>query len=98
MQVNQQIKLNVSNVEKLKKGNTVLAKISQPKQKFQNQSSLICNLTSFCEYLVIILSPLDAFHCIGFGLFCVVQIGLCDHLRDAQWEDIFIVGALAVAS
>ena len=38
------------------------------------------------------------FHCIAHDYSCVDWDGLCDHLRDVPWEDIFKLGASAAAS
>ena len=38
------------------------------------------------------------FHCIAYDYSCADWDGLCDHLRDAPWEDIFKLGASAAAS
>ena len=35
------------------------------------------------------------FHCIAYDYSCADWDGLCDHLRDAPWEDIFKLGAAA---
>ena len=40
----------------------------------------------------------DLFHCIVYDYSCADWDGLCDHLRDVPWEDIFKLGASAVAS
>ena len=39
-----------------------------------------------------------SFHCIAYDYSCADWDGLCDHLRDVQWEDIFKLGASAAAS
>ena len=38
------------------------------------------------------------FHCIAYDYSCADWDGLCDHLRDAPWEDIFKLGAFAASS
>ena len=38
------------------------------------------------------------FHHIGYGYFFPDWDGLCDHLRDVPWEDIFKLNASAAAS
>ena len=38
------------------------------------------------------------FHCIAYDYFHADWDGLCDHLRDVPWEDIFKLGASAAAS
>ena len=38
------------------------------------------------------------FHCIAYGYSCADWDGLCDHLRDGPWEDMFKLGASAAAS
>ena len=38
------------------------------------------------------------FHCIVYDYSCVDWDGLCDHLRDVPWEDIFKLGASAASS
>ena len=38
------------------------------------------------------------FHRIAYGYYCADWDGLCDHLRDVPWEDIFKLGASAAAS
>ena len=38
------------------------------------------------------------FHCIAFDYSQTYWDGLCDHLRDVPWEDIFKLGASAAAS
>ena len=38
------------------------------------------------------------FHCIAYGNSCADWDGLCDHLRDGPWEDMFKLGASAAAS
>ena len=38
------------------------------------------------------------FHCIAFNYSCADWNGLCDHLRDVPWEDIFKLGASGAAS
>ena len=38
------------------------------------------------------------FYCIAYGYSRADWDGLCDHLRDAPWEDIFKLGASAAAS
>ena len=38
------------------------------------------------------------FHCIAYDYSCADWDGLCDHLRDVPWEDIFKFGASAAAS
>ena len=38
------------------------------------------------------------FHCIAYDYSCADWDGLCDHLRDVPWEDIFKLGASAAAS
>ena len=39
-----------------------------------------------------------SFHCIAYDYSCADWDGLCDHLRDVPWEDIFKLGASAAAS
>ena len=39
-----------------------------------------------------------SFHRIAYGYSCADWDGLCDHLRDVPWEDIFKLGASAAAS
>ena len=39
-----------------------------------------------------------SFHCIAYDFSCADWDGLCDHLRDVPWEDIFKLGAFAAAS
>ena len=38
------------------------------------------------------------FHCVAYDYSCADQDGLCDHLRDVPWEDIFKLSASATAS
>ena len=38
------------------------------------------------------------FHCIAYDYSCTDWDGLCDHLRDVPWEDIFKLSASAAAS
>ena len=38
------------------------------------------------------------FHCIAYDYSCADWDGLCDHLRDVPWKDIFKLGASAAAS
>ena len=38
------------------------------------------------------------FHCLAYDHSCADWDGLCDHLRDIPWEDIFKLGASAAAS
>ena len=38
------------------------------------------------------------FHCIAYDYSCADWDGLCDHLRDVPWEDVFKLGASAAAS
>ena len=38
------------------------------------------------------------FHCIAYDYSCADLDGLCHHLRDVQWEDIFKLSASAAAS
>ena len=38
------------------------------------------------------------FHCIVYDYSCADWNGLCDHLRDVPWEDIFKLSASAAAS
>ena len=38
------------------------------------------------------------FHCIAYDYSCADWDGLCDHLRDIPWEDIFKLGASAATS
>ena len=38
------------------------------------------------------------FHCIAYYYSCADWDGLCDHLRDVPWEDIFKLVASAAAS
>ena len=38
------------------------------------------------------------FHRIAYDYSCAYWDGLCDHLRDVPWEDIFKLGASAAAS
>ena len=38
------------------------------------------------------------FHCIAYDYSCADWDGLCDHLRDAPWEDIFKLVASAAVS
>ena len=38
------------------------------------------------------------FHCIAYDYYCADWDGVCDHLRDVAWEDIFKLGASAAAS
>ena len=40
----------------------------------------------------------DLFHCIAYDYSCADWDGLCDHLRDVPWVDIFKLGASASAS
>ena len=35
------------------------------------------------------------FHCIAYGYSCADWDGLCDHLRDVPWEDVFNLSASA---
>ena len=45
------------------------------------------------------ISQQDAlFHCIAYDYSCADRDGLCDHLRDVLWEDIFKLSASVVAS
>ena len=37
------------------------------------------------------------FHCIAYDYSCADWDGLCDHLRDVSWEDVFKLGASAAA-
>ena len=39
-----------------------------------------------------------SFHCIAYDFSCADWDGLCDHLRDVPWEDVFKLGASAAAS
>ena len=39
-----------------------------------------------------------AFHCIAYDYSCADWDGLCDHLRDVPWENIFKLSASAAAS
>ena len=55
---------------------------------------LVSILVSFSSYL-----QQDAsFHRIAYEYSCADWDGLCDHLRDNPWEDIFKLGASAAAS
>ena len=38
------------------------------------------------------------FHCMAYDYSCADWDGLCDHLRDVPWEDIFKLSAAAAAS
>ena len=38
------------------------------------------------------------FHCMAYDYSCADWDGLCDHLRDVPWEDIFKLGSSAAAS
>ena len=38
------------------------------------------------------------FHCIAYDYSCADWEGLCDHLRDVSWEDIFKLSVSAAAS
>ena len=38
------------------------------------------------------------FHCIAYDYSCTDWDGLCDHLRDAPWKDIFKLTASAAAA
>ena len=38
------------------------------------------------------------FHCVAYDYSRADWDGLCDHLRDASWEDIFKLSACATAS
>ena len=38
------------------------------------------------------------FHCIAYNYSCADWGGLCNHLRDVPWEDVFKVAASAAAS
>ena len=38
------------------------------------------------------------FQCIAYDYSCSNWVGLCDHLRDVPWEDIFQLGTSATAS
>ena len=38
------------------------------------------------------------FHCMAYDYSCADWDGLCDHLRDVSWEDIFKLGASAATS
>ena len=38
------------------------------------------------------------FHCIAYDYSCADWDGLCDHLRDVPWEDIFKLAVSAAAS
>ena len=38
------------------------------------------------------------FHCMAYDYSCADWDGLCDHVRDVPWEDIFKLGASAAAS
>ena len=38
------------------------------------------------------------FHCIAYDYYCVDWDGVCDHLRNLPWEDIFKLSASAAAS
>ena len=39
-----------------------------------------------------------AFHCIAYDYYCADWDSLCDHLRDASWEDIFKPSASAATN
>ena len=57
------------------------------------------------EILIMLLSQFPTFQLIHIHIHCIASDyshadwdGLCDHLRDVPWEDIFKLGASAAAS
>ena len=78
---------------------------------FLSSGTSICSTMAFppfgnSDHVVVSVSfdfPLNLqedalFHCIAYGYFHADWDGLCDHLRDVPWEDIFELGASAAAS
>ena len=66
-----------------------------PFPSFGNSDHVVVSVSiDFLSY-----SQWDAsFHCIGCDYSGADWDGLCDHLRDVPWEDIFKLGASAAAS
>ena len=78
---------------------------------FLSSDTSICSTMAFpplgnSDHVVISVSidfPSDSqrdapFHCITYNYSCTDWEGLCDHLRDVPWEDIFKLSAFAAAS
>ena len=78
---------------------------------FLTSDASICSTMAFpplgnCDHGVVSVSidfPTNSqqdapFYCIAYGYSCADCDGLCDHLRDVLWEDIFKFSASAAAS
>ena len=78
---------------------------------FLSSGTSICSIMAFSplgnsDHVVVSLSSNfssnsqqdTSFHCIAYDFSCADWYGLCDHLRDVPWEDIFKLGASAAAS
>ena len=78
---------------------------------FLSSGTSICSIMAFSpwgnsDHVVVSLSSNfssnsqqdTSFHCIAYDFSCADWDGLCDHLRDVPWEDIFKLGASAAAS
>ena len=55
-------------------------------------------VSCYCSTDIQINSKPEAPHCIAYDYSCADLDGLCDHLRDAQWEDIIELSVSADAS
>ena len=78
---------------------------------FISSDASICSTMAFpplrnSDHVVVSVSidfPINSkqdtpFHCVAYDYSCVDWDGLCDHLRDVPWEDIFKLGASTAAS
>ena len=78
---------------------------------FLSSDNSICSTMAFLpsgnsDHVVVSVSiefPINSiqdapFHCIVYDYSCTGWDGLCDHLRDVQWEDIFKHSASAAAA
>ena len=78
---------------------------------FCSSDASVCSAMAFpplgnSDHVVVLVSidfPLNSqrdvpFHRIAYDYFRADWDGLCDHLRDVPWEDIFKLGASAAAS
>ena len=78
---------------------------------FISSDASICSTMAFpplgnSDHVVVSVSndfPINSkqdtlFHCVAYGCSCADWDGLCDHLRDVPWEDIYKCSASAAAS
>ena len=74
-----------------------------PLDSFLSSDASICSAMAFpplgnYDHVVVSVSIDAPFHRIAYDYSRADSDGLCDHLRDVPWDDIFMLGASSAAS